>query len=207
MHIAKQTQDSQLFAGFLTALNQFAHSISKGDQIKQIVIGASILSFRIKEDYILVIKQKGVHPSVLKKITDNIMQKFFLLYGSKLENFTGAIDIFCGFDTHVEEILKKDYTVEEDIVEVELIGQDFKEYLSKNTELEIMDDSTQEEVLCKICLMEIIDGIDDVRYCRNRHPVHEECYKQWTSHSTKCPFCGADYPAEKFSDINGITLI
>ena len=51
----------------------------------------------------------------------------------------------------------------------------------------------QDEKLCQICMMEIIEGIDTVNYCPNNHAVHCDCLKEWMKHSKKCPKCNASY--------------
>ena len=60
----------------------------------------------------------------------------------------------------------------------------------------------QKEQLCQICLMDIMEGLDVVYDCPNKHPVHEDCLKEWLKHSKTCPKCHSPYSKdvlEKFS--------
>lgn len=201
-------QDSQLFAGFLTAINQFANSITEGEKIKQIIIGDSTLSFKIKRDIIFVFKQKDVHPSVLKQVTDEVIEAFFEQFEPHLQKgFDGSIDIFSKFTEPLNEILSKDFEIEGDVGDLDFITEDFDKFFSLDAPNYGQTDENKERIVCKICLMDIDEGTDDIIYCPNNHPVHEECFKEWIKHSPRCPYCDAEYSVETVKDINGVSFI
>ena len=73
----------------------------------------------------------------------------------------------------------------------------FQAFVDKNFKVRAYQkiDYTYESInnICEICLMEIIEGIDDVYECPRRHQVHEDCLKTWLDHSSKCPKCQSPY--------------
>ncbi|MGV9202889.1 MAG: RING finger domain-containing protein [Promethearchaeia archaeon] len=46
---------------------------------------------------------------------------------------------------------------------------------------------------CIICHMEIEDEMDVEEQCKNGHPVHGDCLKEWLAHSLQCPLCNTKY--------------
>ena len=172
-------EETHLVAGFLTALNHFANRMGEGRNIEQIVVGDSTLSFKIAKKLIFVFKHENAPPSILNDISDRVINEFLELYGEDLEDWNGNVGIFKKFHGCVDEILSKKYNlgkIEPSASEIEPVHVD-----------------DEGEILCGVCMMEIEGGIEDLRFCPNGHPVHEECLQEWMKHSEKCPSCGKKY--------------
>ncbi|MFO8020752.1 MAG: hypothetical protein R6U96_19165 [Promethearchaeia archaeon] len=41
--------------------------------------------------------------------------------------------------------------------------------------------------------MKIEEGMDEMERCKNGHPIHADCIKEWITHSLRCPLCNAKY--------------
>ena len=98
--------NAQLFGGFMSALDSFAHTFSDTG-IESFELSNKRFSF-LKRNNILFIansekkyKEKKVH-----KELDIIIERFIQLYGDKLKNWHGDIDIFHGFKKEIKESLE-----------------------------------------------------------------------------------------------------
>ena len=185
--------DENLISGFLTALTQFANTISDGEDIKQIVIGDVTFSFVILEGLIFVFRQKELLPEVLKVLSNDLITKFLEKYGDIIDKWDGIMSI--EFDSEFEEIMNSETFGE--------CKDDSVDYVPSEVEACIVQKMKNEgylseryDWLCKICMMEIMEGLEEKIECLNNHPVHKDCLKEWIAHSTKCPTCRVNYPED-----------
>jgi len=146
------------------------------------------------------LKQKEICEATLDLVSKQLIDSFFQEYGPALDKWDGEVSIFEDFDPIAEKIISQG-------------NIDRCSELLSDVESNIIDHLkydgliTDEEKLCRICLMEILDGIEDHRICVNGHPVHEDCYNEWATHSLDCPLCKGTYPKGMINDLNGSSLI
>lgn len=107
--------DETLFSGFLSSLQTFVGTISKGEKIKKIELGDSKLTiFNLDEYHLLIVirtDQKTKDKYLDKKIQE-IQKKFILKYGSSLvehqvKNIPYNINDFQGFKEELKEIFEE----------------------------------------------------------------------------------------------------
>ena len=83
----KTTVDETLFSGFLSSIQTFLETISKGEKIKRIELGGSKLLISSLEEYhiFIVLRSSGkIKEKYLKKKIEEIQKQFIINYGSYL---------------------------------------------------------------------------------------------------------------------------
>ncbi len=86
----KNIQDTDLVAGFLTAINHFANNLNTGGDLKQIVIGDVTYSLVVLKNLIFAFQLKELNLSLLKFLSKKIIDKFLEMYGSILDGWVST---------------------------------------------------------------------------------------------------------------------
>ena len=98
--------NAQLFGGFMSALDSFAHEISDSG-VDSFDIRNKRFSF-LKRNNILFVanSEKKYKENKVHKELNKIIERFFELYGDKLENWKGDMDAFSGFQNEITESIE-----------------------------------------------------------------------------------------------------
>jgi len=187
-------EEKVIISGFLTAFNQFAKNIPKGGNIKQIVIGKMVMSFLLSRNLIFVFRQSELNSKALQVLSSEIIESFNDNFKSELGNFRGQTSLFANFDEEFDRIISKEISLSAQKISIEYVPADIEtaiiEKLASNGYI-----SEEDINRCKICLMEIFEGLEEKVSCPNNHPVHLDCLKHWLVHSNSCPVCQIKYPS------------
>jgi len=98
--------NAQLFGGFMSALDSFAHEISDSG-VDSFDIRNKRFSF-LKRNNILFVanSEKKYKENKVHKELNKIIERFFELYEDKLKNWNGEMDIFSGFQKEITESIE-----------------------------------------------------------------------------------------------------
>ncbi|MFX0035257.1 MAG: hypothetical protein ACFE9I_06405 [Candidatus Hermodarchaeota archaeon] len=101
--------NQDLVSGFLTALKDFSVEFSKGSgELKVIDMQVFYLLLVFKEGVLITAAaDKNDDAKITHKALTDIIDKFVVEFGEKLESWSGDVRIFRNFETVIDEILQK----------------------------------------------------------------------------------------------------
>jgi hypothetical protein len=99
--------NEQLFGALMSALNQFAEQVSEGG-ISSFELSDTRFNILKKKEFLFIANCESGKNKKAKKELNKISEKFFELYGEKLDSGTwdGDVNLFEDFGDHIEDSLQ-----------------------------------------------------------------------------------------------------